>query len=230
MVELNNAPLYPDYNVDVAVCLDVSGSMEARMPQIKQFVCGLEEGLRAACEERAAELGAVRVRLITFRDYAFDENPMELTPFFALPEEKQLLIDFMDGIECTGGGDEAENSLEALALAMRSPWNNSSPHSRQLICLFTDADAVPLGKRAGCKGYPEGLPADIDAFVEQWETGELGEGFTFSKRNSRLFACTPDGGAWDMFLFMDRAMCLPIDGDLGKEDLLDIMFCVISGW
>ena len=33
-----------------------------------------------------------------------------------------------------------------------------------------------------------------------------------------------------MFLFMDRAMCLPIDGDLGKEDLLDIMFCVISGW
>ena len=53
---------------------------------------------------------------------------------------------------------------------------------------------------------------------------------TGNPRNSRLFACTPDGGAWDMFLFMDRAMCLPIDGDLGKEDLLDIMFCVISGW
>ena len=60
--------------------------------------------------------------MIAFRDYGVDSEPMLESKFFTLDGESGAFHEFVEGIEATGGGDEPESSLEALALAMKSDW------------------------------------------------------------------------------------------------------------
>ena len=61
--------------------------------------------------------------------------------------------EFVNGLIAEGGGDAPESGLEAVALAMNSPWTTAGDRRRQVIVVWTDQPAHPLD--------PSVVPADL---------------------------------------------------------------------
>ena len=73
-------------------------------------------------QERRRQL---RVRVVAFRDLVADgDAAVEESPFFALPDERARFSEFVGGLRAEGGGDAPESGLEAVALAINSPWTS----------------------------------------------------------------------------------------------------------
>ena len=116
-----------DYKVDIVMCIDITGSMQDCIDTVKnralQFWPDLKEALAAASKN----VSDVRVKVIGFRDFEADgDGALEISRYFNLsdqgssdPEDYKA---FVNGLVADGGGDEPENSLEALALAIQSDW------------------------------------------------------------------------------------------------------------
>lgn len=102
-----------------------------------------------------------------FRDYAFDEVPMEESEFFKMPEDIDVLKAFLDRQEIAGGGDFPENGLEALYYAMRSDFDISAKRNYQTIVLITDADAHPLKEQIDLPNYPKDM-VDEATLKDMW--------------------------------------------------------------
>ena len=143
-------------------------------------------------ESHSKSVQQLRIKVIAFRDFGVDSEPLVESKFFVLNEdgEAEAFHDFVNAIEASGGGDLPENSLEALAVAMKSEWVTTGSIRRHVIMMFTDAAALPLGEKAGCPGYPEGMPADIAELHDWWEGQEM------EKRAKRLLVFAPDMEPW----------------------------------
>jgi hypothetical protein len=115
-----------------------------------------------------------------------------MSDFFLLPDQNAEFSGFVNEIVAEGGGDVAENGLEAIALAMKSPWTTEGAKRRHVIVVWTDAPAHPLEKsrRAAVERYPSDLPADLDELTDLWE------GQTMSMAAKRLILFAPDGYGW----------------------------------
>ena len=145
-------------------------------------------------EEKGKMIDDLRIRVVAFRDYYVDgDNAMRTSPFFRLPQEKEQFATFVNPLQADGGGDEPENSLEALALAMQSDWAKSGDKRRQIIVMWTDASAHPLEKNASAKpgNYPKALPQDFDELTDMWE----GQSH-MRMAAKRLIIYAPDAYAW----------------------------------
>ena len=112
----------PDYNVDVVVCIDGTGTMGQYIDYFKKNATSIFQKYIDEMNECGKNVQELRVKIIVFRDYAFDYDPMKESRFFDFDKDKDDLVRFINGIQAVGGGDEPENSLEALALAMKSDW------------------------------------------------------------------------------------------------------------
>ncbi|MFI5709005.1 VWA domain-containing protein [Kribbella sp. NPDC051620] len=136
----------------------------------------------------------LRVRVIGFRDYLFDgDGSMVTSDFFTLPEQSAEFESFVRELKADGGGDEPESGLEALALAIKSPWKRAGDKNRQVIVFWTDASAHPLeaGASSGTASYPDGLPANFDELTDWWE----GQSYV-NKNDKRLILFTPSAAGW----------------------------------
>lgn len=148
--------------VDIVLCIDVTASMGPVISQVKQGALSFHTRLESVMAKRGMAIGRMRLRVVAFRDFGANRSDaMELTPFYTLPQEAAGFEGFVRGLKATGGGDVPESGLEALAMAVQSPWSRE-PHadgddggagnssadgdSRHIIVLFTDAAAHPLGK------------------------------------------------------------------------------------
>lgn len=182
------------YAVDIVLCIDLTGSMYPIIDRVKESALSFNDQLRAALEADHKHIDQLRVRVIGFRDFYFDgKESIEASDFFDLPADNARFSAFVRGLHATGGGDEPETGLEALALAIRSPWSKSTARSRQVIVVWTDASAHPLDKDAGAKpgAYPQDLPADLDELTDWWE------GQTYlNHRSKRLVIYAPDAAGW----------------------------------
>ena len=78
------------------------------------------------------------------------------SPFFLLDQDAADYEEFLANVRAQGGGDGPENGLEALYYAMQSAFE-SGDDDRQVIVLFTDADALDLGARADKENYPKDM-------------------------------------------------------------------------
>ena len=181
------------YAMDIVMCVDATGSMSRVINEIKRTALAFHDRLAEAMEEAGKSVDKLRVKVIAFRDYAESSAPaVEMSDFFTLPEDNEDFGAFVRGIEADGGGDIPENSLEALALALRSDWTTDGERRRHVILLFTDAPALPLGERAAYPGYPEEMPADLKELATWWESpGQSTLDSTYEARAGRLFAFVP---------------------------------------
>lgn len=200
-------PIKKKYEFEFVLCADTTGSMmlsdffeelKESLPSFrKNFIEFLQKSAGVNPDDSDID---IRLKLISFKDYAFDaENAMQESRFFTLDAEADDLRKFMDGIELGGGGDEPENALEALALALESDWttapitfNTGNMFRRKCIVLWTDAPALMLGERAGCYGYPEGIPENFNELHDWWE--EFGKNM---RRKNRLILFVPNEYPWD---------------------------------
>jgi hypothetical protein len=182
------------YTVDIVMCIDATGSMASLIERIKESALKFHDDLLRKLAEKDKHVDVLRVRVISFRDYYCDgDKSMSVSPFFELPKDAGAFNSFVTSIQADGGGDEPENGLEALALAMKSDWSTIGDKRRQVIVIWTDASAHKLEHNAGSKpaNYPTDLPKNLDELTDWWE------GQTYmSSSAKRLDLFTPDAYPW----------------------------------
>lgn len=181
------------YTVDIVMCIDATGSMQPIIDKVKDNALKFYEDLNQVMEEKGKAIDTLRVRIIAFRDYYYDgDESMITSDFFELPDQKTQFKNFVDQITADGGGDEPETGLEAIALAIKSPWNKTGDKKRQIVVVWTDASAHPLEKEASAKpaNYPEDIPGNFDDLTDLWD------GQYMNRAAKRLIVYAPDAYAW----------------------------------
>lgn len=210
-----------DYDVDIVMCIDATGSMSPIIAEVKANALSFYQKFVDEMEAQVPPKGVeqLRIKVIVFRDYGVDSEPMVESKFFVLDEEVEAFQEFVNGIEASGGGDGPENSLEALALAMKSDWVRTGSVRRHVILMYTDAPALPLSARAGQPGYPADMPKDIAELRDMWE------GQYMEKRAKRLHVFAPDCEPWSDMVDWSNAFHTASNAGAGCDDT-DIATCI----
>lgn len=203
-----------DYNVDLVMCIDGTGSMGHIIKEVKENALTFYKKFTIAMEEVDKSVQQLRVKIILFRDIGVDSDSMVESKFFVLGEdgEDEEFHKFVDSIEAVGGGDLPESSLEALALAINSDWVRTGSVRRHVIHMYTDAPALKLGEKSSCAGYPAGMPADLAELREWWD------GQRMELRAKRLQIFAPDTEPWSDIATWSNAFHVP-GVDLKSTDL-----------
>ena len=208
-----------DYNVDIVMCIDATGSMASIIDDVKRNALSFYQKFVDEMEAKAKSVQQLRIKVIAFRDYSVDSEAMVESKFFVLDEESREFHDFVNAIEASGGGDEPESSLEALALAMKSDWVRTGSVRRHVIIMYTDASALKLGEKSGETGYPSGMPSDLAELREWWE------GQRMEKRAKRLLVFAPDMEPWSDMVDWSNAFHTASKAGAGCDDT-DIQTCI----
>ena len=185
-----------NYYVDIAMCIDGTGSMSPIIEEVKGNAISFYHKFIDAMEEVDKDVAQLRIKVIVFRDYGVDDEPMVESEFFTLPEQNDEFTSFVNSIEAKGGGDEPENALEAISLALKSDWTTEGAKQRHTILVFSDASALKLGERASAGSYPAGMPKDLAELGAWWEGTDQSLDSTYKRRAGRLIAFVPNSEPW----------------------------------
>lgn len=193
-----------DYYVDIVMCIDATGSMSPIIDTVKENALSFYQKFVDAMEENDKSVEQLRVKVIAFRDYGCDSEPMTESEFFILPEQKEAFNKFVNAINAAGGGDAPENALEAIALALKSKWTTEGSKRRHAVLVFSDAPALQLSERAGCASYPSGMPADLAQLGAWWEGTDQSLDSTYQPKAGRLVAFVPNAEPWTVMQAWNR--------------------------
>ena len=128
---------------DIVYCIDLTSSMTPIINKVKETARQLHSDLQEMMlKNYQRHIKRLRIKVIGFRD-AYCDGPLsfEVSKFFSLPAETEEFYAFVNRLRAKGGGDIPENSLEALALAMKSDWCQTLDNNirrRHIIVLFTN--------------------------------------------------------------------------------------------
>ena len=186
------------YAVDIVLCIDVTMSMSPVLSRVKSSALTFHDRLEAIMRTKGKSIGQLRLKVIAFRDFGDrGDDALEQSPFFTLPGEASQYEATVMALEPRGGGDIPESGLEALAAAVRAPWERGLDRRRHVIVMFTDAPAHPLGtSEARASGYyPQSIAADETALFEEW--GYQGSQSSIMENSAkRLLLFAPDAKPW----------------------------------
>ena len=205
------------YHVDLVMCIDATGSMAPVINEVKSNAKKFYQKFVAKMTEEGKTVQQLRVKVITFRDYAkTDYDAMVESPFYILGDDQGNQTDdfvaHIDSITAAGGGDLPENSLEALALAFKSNWCQDGDIRRHITMMFTDATATELGTMT-CPGYPAGMPASFAELREMWDSQEM------ELRAKRLLIYAPDCEPWTDMVDWDNTFHAASPAGTGLPDV-----------
>ncbi len=187
------APRGLSYAVDIVFCVDVTGSMTPIIDQVKANALRFYDDVQSNLTTKGKNVDQLRVRVIGFRDFVADgAAALDESPFFTLPDDRADFSAFVNGLVAEGGGDAPESGLEAVALAIDSPWTTTGDRRRQVIVVWTDQPAQPLNPSVLPPDIGTRVPADFSALTDAWED-EQGRMGSSSKR---LILFAPDGPGW----------------------------------
>ncbi len=205
-----------DRNIDLVFCIDGTGSMHGIIDNLKKHAKRFKNELTEALVEANTNITSLRIKVITFRDYKDDPDAMVESRFFELPGDQSDFEREIDAIDAHGGGDSPENGLEALYLAMKSDFYTGDK-DRQIIVLFTDADALELKYRADCPGYPADMP-DWHDLCEIWG-GARQTDLKLRSRLKRLILFAPLGTKYENDFKWNRVTYVPVEPSEGLKEL-----------
>jgi hypothetical protein len=187
------APRGLSYAVDIVFCIDVTGSMTPIIDQVKANALRFYDDVQSNLTAKGKNVDQLRVRVIGFRDFVADgAAALDESPFFTLPDDRADFSAFVNGLVAEGGGDAPESGLEAVALAIDSPWTTTGDRRRQVIVVWTDQPAQPLNPSVLPPDIATRVAADFSALTDAWED-EQGRMGSSSKR---LILFAPDGPGW----------------------------------
>jgi hypothetical protein len=181
------------YSVDIVMCIDSTGSMGHVIDLVKKNALRFEEDLQRVMAAKQKAIDALRIRVISFRDFGSDgKAALVQSKFFNVPVERDGFSSFVSGIQAHGGGDEPESALEALAVAMDSDWVHSGDKRRHVVVLWTDASAHRLEDAVGQENqsYPVGIPRSFGDLTALWEGQQM------DQAAKRLLIYAPDLYPW----------------------------------
>ena len=205
------------YAVDIVFCIDVTGSMTPIIDAVKTNALRFYDDVQTNLTAKGKNVDELRVRVIAFRDFAADgDSALQESPFFRLPAERGGFSDFVNGLIAEGGGDAPESGLEAVALAVNSPWTNRGDRRRQVVVVWTDQPANPLNPEIVPADLKSRVPADFSALTDLWEDtqGPLGAS------SKRLILFAPDGPGWsDISAVWENVVHNPSQAGGGLSDV-----------
>jgi hypothetical protein len=205
------------YAVDIVFCIDVTGSMTPILDQVKANALRFYGDVQSNLTAKGKNIDELRVRVVAFRDIVADgEAALQESPFFELPSDQAGFSAFVNGLVAEGGGDAPESGLEAVALAMTSPWTTRGDRRRQVIVVWTDQPAHPLDVAALPPALAGRVPSDFSALTDQWEDpqGPLGSS------SKRLILFAPDGPGWsDISSVWENVVHHPSQAGGGLSDI-----------
>lgn len=183
------------YAVDLVMCIDGTGSMGHLIEAVKSAALTFYNKVEAKMDEKKKKIDQIRAKVIVFRDYWYDspEKVMQVSDFYDLRAQAEEFSSFVSGVEADGGGDEPENGLEALGIALKSNWEKGDfSKQRYVVVVFTDASAHSLDKPPKPKPshYPTDIPQTFDELTDFWEQ--------MSVTAKRLILFAPDASPWTM--------------------------------
>jgi hypothetical protein len=187
------APRGLSYEVDIVFCIDVTGSMTPILDAVKANALGFYDDVQTNLTAKGKNVTQLRVRIVAFRDFAADgDAALEESPFYTLPAERADFSEFVNGLIPQGGGDHPESGLEAVAVAINSPWTTTGDRRRQVIVVWTDQPAHTLDPSVVPADLASRIPADFSALTDAWEDeqGQMGS------NSKRLILFAPDGPGW----------------------------------
>jgi hypothetical protein len=181
------------YAVDIVFCIDVTGSMTPILDAVKANALRFYGDVQNNLVNKGKNVDELRVRVVAFRDFAADgDAAIQESPFFTLPADQGDFSAFVNGLVAEGGGDAPESGLEAISLAMSSPWTTRGDRRRQVVVVWTDQPAQPLSPAALPDAYRGRVPADFSALTDMWEDAQGALGSS----SKRLILFAPDGPGW----------------------------------
>jgi len=207
-----------EYSVDIAFCIDATGSMSSIINLVKEWALGFHDDLNAALKAKDKHVDTLRVRVIEFRDcYVDGDSAFRTSEFFHLPEQSEAFASFVKDINASGGGDPPESGLEALAIAINSDWTATGSKRRHVIVVWSDTSTHPLEMNAGSKpsNYPQDIPETFDQLTDLWD-GQMG----MSTSAKRLILFTPDAESWtDIQNHWENVVHYPSKAGMGLSDV-----------
>ena len=190
------------FDVDIVLVIDATGSMWRCIQTVKENANRLYDDICTKMAEDHREVNQMRIRVIAFRDYVAyledHETPMQVTPFFTMPEEEDKFRAVVDSIQAVGGGDDPEDGLEALAFAIRSNWAKEKPgiDRRQIIVLWTDAATHELGYGKNVDLYPKSMAKDFNELTAWWGAAGGNNTGYMNYESKRLLLYAPNEERW----------------------------------
>ena len=203
--------------MDIVFCIDVTGSMTPIIDQVKTNVLRFYDDVQENLTAKGDNVDRLRVRVIAFRDLKADgHSAIDESAFFGLPVEQAGFADFVNRLVAEGGGDAPESGLEAVALAINSPWTTSGDRRRQVIVVWTDQPAQPLDAGAVPADLSSRVPADFSALTDLWENDQGPVGSS----SKRLILFAPDGPGWsDISAVWENVVHHPSQAGGGLSDI-----------
>lgn len=185
------------YTVDMVFCIDATGSMSPIIDIVKKNALNFYDDVTESMKKKGKIVDKLRVRVIAYRDYMADgKEAMLTTDFFDLPDDKEDFRKCVESIRAKGGGDEPEDGYEALAYAIKSPWNTEGKKRRQVIVLWTDATTHDLGYGSKSPFYPKNMASNMAELSEWWGDRQT-NGFV-DRQAKRLLLYAPDCVSWNL--------------------------------
>lgn len=186
------------YAVDIVLCVDSTGSMRPVIETVKKSALSFHGRLNAVMGEKGKAISQLRLKVIAFRDFCDEaDNAIQETGFMVFPGQATEFEKFIHQLEPYGGGDVPESGLEALALAINSPWEKGLDRRRHVIVVFTDAPAHSLGAPAATstQNYPRQIPRSMSELFEQWGYARS-QAAVMENSAKRLVLFAPDCEPW----------------------------------
>ena len=187
------APRGLSYAVDIVFGIDVTGSMTPILDAVKANALGFYDDVQTNLTAKGKNVTQLRVRIVAFRDFVADgDAALEESPFYTLPAERADFSEFVNGLIPQGGGDHPESGLEAVAVAINSPWTTTGDRRRQVIVVWTDQPAHTLDPSVVPADLSSRVPADFSALTDAWEDDQG----LMGSNSKRLILFAPDGPGW----------------------------------
>lgn len=207
-----------DRCVDIVFCMDGTTSMRPCFESVKANSLRFYADLTRAMTELGSAITMLRTRTIVFRDYKSNGAEAVLSSrFFELPDEEKDFAEHLAGLKVRGGCGEDANGLEALYYAIKSDFATGA-NDRQIIVLFADTDAIPLGKRSRFDSYPKDM-VDPDGLLETWMCVQT-RPTRLRERNKRLVMFAPPDTVYErMGQTYNRSVFVPVQIHKGLDGM-----------
>ena len=139
-----NTDLQGQYSISIRHVFDATGSMGPIINTVKSGVLAFPDQLSKALAAKGKVVGKLMIGVDVFRDvYCDGADSFVSSRFFDMATERAELQKFLDGVQARGGGDEPENGLEGLTLALNATWPSEGGKQRHVIVVSSDAPAHP---------------------------------------------------------------------------------------
>lgn len=225
---MSNNPL--TYHVDLALCIDCTGSMRGTLQSVKEAALDFQSMFKSRMEDKGKIITSMRVRVIAFRDIFADDPAFEVSDFYNLDQEPEEFKTFLSGLKAKGGGgDGPESALEALSIAINSPWDANADRLRHVVVMWTDALPHPLEKGASQhaqSAFKSEIAENLDQLTDWWNDRQNNR---IRHEAKRLVIFAPEKGAWvNITEDWDNTIFLPSQAGKGLrefelEQILEIL-------